>query len=136
MPGEVLRVNKTRDIALIKVNESGMTALPLQPALPDVAAEVYAVGTPKLEQYSTTITKGIVSAYRNENDLSILQSDTAIHPGNSGGPMVDRFGNVVAVSVAGYAVSGVLTSLNFFIPIADALKFLAVELIGPDAASS
>jgi S1-C subfamily serine protease len=134
LPGEVLRTNKTRDIALVKVNESGMTALPLRLDLPEVASEVYAVGTPKFEQYSTTITKGIVSAYRRDDDLTLLQSDTAIHPGNSGGPMVDGFGNVVAVSVSGLAISGVLTSINFFIPIADALKFLAVELVKQDVA--
>src|SRR5882724_3289420 len=134
LPGEVVRTNKTRDIALVKVNESGMTALPLRLDAPEVASEVYAVGTPRDEKYSTTITKGIVSAYRTENDLTLLQSDAAIHPGNSGGPMVDRFGNVVAVSVSGFSVSGVTTSINFFIPIADALKFLAVELIKPDAA--
>ncbi|MGY8664370.1 AAA family ATPase [Bradyrhizobium sp. UFLA05-109] len=134
LPGEVVRTNKTRDIALVKVNESGMTALPLQLDLPEVASEVYAVGTPRDEKYSTTITKGIVSAYRTENDLTLLQSDTAIHPGNSGGPMVDRFSNVVAVSVSGFAISGVSTSINFFIPIADALKFLAVELVNRDAA--
>jgi S1-C subfamily serine protease len=134
LPGEVIRVNKTRDIALVKVNESGMTALPLRLDAPEVAAEVYAVGTPREEKYSTTITKGIVSAYRTDNDLTLLQSDAAIHPGNSGGPMVDRFGNVVAVSVSGFSVSGVTTSINFFIPIADALKFLAVELVKPDAA--
>ena len=84
-----------------------MTALPLRLDAPEVAAEVYAVGTPREEKYSTTITKGIVSAYRTENDLTLLQSDAAIHPGNSGGPMVDRFGNVVAVSVSGFSVSGV-----------------------------
>jgi S1-C subfamily serine protease len=134
LPGEVIRVNKTRDIALVKVNESGMTALPLRLDAPEVAAEVYAVGTPREEKYSTTITKGIVSAYRTENELTLLQSDAAIHPGNSGGPMVDGFGNVVAVSVSGFSVSGVTTSINFFIPIADALKFLAVELVKPDAA--
>jgi serine protease Do len=134
LPGEVVRTNKTRDIALVKVNESGMTALPLRLDLPDVASEVYAVGTPRDEKYSTTITKGIVSAYRTDNDLSLMQSDVAIHPGNSGGPMVDRFGNVVAVSVSGFAVSGVSTSINFFIPIADALKFLAVELVKQDVA--
>src|SRR6266436_955578 len=134
LPGEVVRTNKTRDIALVKVNESGMTALPLRLDLPDVASEVYAVGTPRDEKYSTTITKGIVSAYRTENDLSLLQSDVAIHPGNSGGPMVDRFGNVVAASVAGLTISGVSVSINFFIPIADALKFLAVELVKQDAA--
>ncbi|WP_187435562.1 AAA family ATPase [Bradyrhizobium hipponense] len=134
LPGEVLRTNKTRDIALVKVNESGMTAMPLRLDLPEVASEVYAVGTPKFEQYSTTITKGIVSAYRRDDDLTLLQSDTAIHPGNSGGPMVDGYGNVVAVSVSGLAISGVLTSINFFIPIADALKFLAVELVKQDVA--
>lgn len=134
LPGEVLRTNKTRDIALVKVNESGMTALSLRVDVPEVASEVYAVGTPKFEQYSTTITKGIVSAYRRDGDLTLLQSDTAIHPGNSGGPMVDQFGNVVAVSVSGLAISGVLTSINFFIPIADALKFLAVELVKQDVA--
>jgi SpoVK/Ycf46/Vps4 family AAA+-type ATPase len=136
LPGEVLRINKTRDIALVKVNESGMMALPLRLDVPEVASEVYAVGTPKMEQYSTTITKGIVSAYRRDDDLSLLQSDTAIHPGNSGGPMVDRFGNVVAVSVAGLAISGVMTSINFFIPIADALRFLAVELVEQDVAQA
>jgi len=134
LPGEVVRTNKTRDIALVKVNESGMTALPLRLDLPEVASEVYAIGTPRDEKYSTTITKGIVSAYRTENDLSLMQSDVAIHPGNSGGPMVDRFGNVVAASVAGLTISGVSVSINFFIPIADALKFLAVELVNQDVA--
>ena len=132
LPGEVVRTNKTRDIALVKVNESGMTALPLRLDVPDVASEVYAVGTPRDEKYSTTITKGIVSAYRTENDLSLMQSDVAIHPGNSGGPMVDPFGNVVAASVAGLTISGVSVGINFFIPIADALKFLAVELVKQD----
>ena len=101
MPGEVLRSHKGRDVALVKVNEAAMAALPLQLEAPDVAAEVYAVGTPKYEKYSTTITKGIVSAYRTENDLKLIQSDAAIHGGSSGGAMVDRFGNVVAVSVSG-----------------------------------
>jgi S1-C subfamily serine protease/AAA+ superfamily predicted ATPase len=138
MPGEVLRSHKARDVALVKVNESAMSALPLQLEPPDVAAEVYAVGTPQYEKYSTTITKGIVSAYRTENDLKLIQSDAAIHGGSSGGAMVDRFGNVLAVSVSGITVPGVEkkvgTSINFFIPIADALKFLAVELIEPDVA--
>jgi S1-C subfamily serine protease len=137
MPGEVLRSHKARDVALVKVNESSMEALPLQLDLPNVAAEVYAIGTPYEESLSTTISKGIVSAYRTQNDLKVLQSDAAIHGGNSGGPMVDRFGNVVAVSVSGItdSVNKLGTGLNFFIPIADALKFLAVELVGQDAAS-
>jgi SpoVK/Ycf46/Vps4 family AAA+-type ATPase len=133
LPGEVLRSNEARDIALIKVNETNMTTLPLLLQAPDVASEVYAVGTPRDMALSTTITKGIISAYRSENDLRFIQSDVAIQKGNSGGPMVDRFGNVVAVSVKGFGFSGVLVGLNFFIPIADALKFLAIEL-GPNDA--
>jgi len=129
LPGEVLRSNKARDIALVKVNEMNMAALPLLLEAPDVASEVYAVGTPRDPKLSTTITKGIISAYRSENDLKFIQSDVSVQQGNSGGPMVDRFGNVVAVTVSGIAISGVIVGLNYFIPIADALKFLAVELI-------
>jgi len=131
MPGEVIRSNKARDIALVKVNESNMAALPLLLESPDVASEVYAVGSPQGPRYSTTITKGIISAYRTEHGLSFIQSDVATHPGSSGGPMVDRFGNVVAACVSGAQIPGTTmgSSLNFFIPIADALKFLAVELI-------
>ncbi|HLG85347.1 MAG TPA: AAA family ATPase [Bradyrhizobium sp.] len=134
MPGEVLRSHKARDVALVKVNETAMEALPLQLEPPDVASEVYAVGTPKFEKYSTTVTKGIVSAYRTENDLKLIQSDAAIHGGSSGGALVDRFGNVVAISVSGITVTAdkTGTSINFFIPIADALKFLAVELVEQD----
>ncbi len=47
---------------------------------------------------------------------------------------MDRFGNVVAISVSGITVTAdkTGTSINFFIPIADALKFLAVELVEQD----
>jgi SpoVK/Ycf46/Vps4 family AAA+-type ATPase len=114
LPGEVLRSNKARDIALVKVNESNMTALPLLLESPEVATEVYAVGTPRDESFSTTITKGIISAYRTQNDLTVIQSDVATHPGSSGGPMVDGFGNVVAASVAGIAISGMGTSPALF----------------------
>jgi S1-C subfamily serine protease len=136
MPGEVLRSHKARDVALVKVNESAMAALPLQLEPPDVLAEVYAVGTPIREAYSTTISKGIVSAYRAFDDLKLIQSDAAIHGGSSGGAMVDRFGNVVAISVSIFTESAakVGTSINFFIPVADALKFLAVELVEPGLA--
>jgi hypothetical protein len=136
MPGEVLRSHKARDVALVKVNEAAMNALPLQLELPDVAAEVYAVGTPVDEKFSTTISKGIVSAYRTENDLKLIQSDAAIHGGSSGGALVDRFGNVVGISVSIITDSKVKigTSINFFIPVANALEFLAVELVEPDVA--
>ena len=45
-----------------------------------------------------------------------------------------RFGNVVAVAVSGFLMGGASISLNYFIPIADALKFLAIELGEPRVA--
>ena len=67
LPGEVVRVEqgeRRRPGQGERIGE--WTALPLQLDPPEVAAEVYAVGTPREEKYSTTITKGIVSAYRTE----------------------------------------------------------------------
>jgi S1-C subfamily serine protease/ATP-dependent 26S proteasome regulatory subunit len=147
MPGEVLRSHKARDVALVKVNEAAMEALPIQLQTPEVAAEIYAVGTPLEENLSTTMTRGIVSAYRTvrdggftqdetAQDLKLIQGDAVIHGGNSGGAVVDRFGNVVAVTVAGVVMTErkVGTSINYYIPVADALKFLNIELIEPGAA--
>jgi S1-C subfamily serine protease/AAA+ superfamily predicted ATPase len=146
LPGEVLRSHKGRDVALVKVNESAMNALPLQLDPPEVAAEIYAIGTPIEEKLSTTITRGIVSAYRTAGelgfaegetgkDLKLIQGDAVIHGGNSGGAVVDRFGNAVAVTVAGFVMGErkVGTSINYYIPVADALKFLNVELVEPNA---
>jgi SpoVK/Ycf46/Vps4 family AAA+-type ATPase len=132
LPGEVLRTNADRDVALIKVNEANMPALPLVSAMPDVGADVYAVGTPVDERYSTTISKGIVSAYRTENGMEFVQSDVNTQPGSSGGPIVDRFGNVISVHAQGRLMpsTGEKIGVNYSIPVADALKYLAIELEG------
>ena len=147
MPGEVLRSHRARDVALVKVNEAAMEALPIQLQTPEVAAEIYAIGTPREEKFSTTMTRGIVSAYRTvrdgaftqdetAQDLKIIQGDAVIHGGNSGGAVVDRFGNVVAVAVAGIVLGDrkVGTSINYYIPVADALKHLNIELVEPGTA--
>jgi hypothetical protein len=137
LPGEVLRSHARRDVALVKVNESNMAALPLLLNSPEVASEVYAVGTPQYEKLSTTVTKGIISAYRTEDDLTFIQSDVATQPGSSGGPIVDRFGNVISTHVSGQiGRSGQKIDANYSIPIADVLKYLAVELIEKDVRQS
>ncbi len=134
LPGEVIRSHAGRDIALVKVNELNMTALALRLNSPEVTSEVFAVGTPQYESLSTTITKGIISAYRTQNDFTLIQSDVATHGGSSGGPIVDRCGNVISAHVSGQLDhSGQKMNANFSIPIADALKYLAVELVEQNA---
>jgi S1-C subfamily serine protease len=65
--------------------------------------EVYVAGFPFGEKFNSAIkiTKGIVSAQSGiGNNFSQIQIDAALQPGNSGGPILDEFGNVMAVAVA------------------------------------
>ena len=130
VPGKVERVNKHRDVALIKVNVGGLKPLPINSDPINQAEDVYAVGTPLDESLKATITKGIVSAVRTQenNGLQLIQSDVDIQGGNSGGPLLDSGGNVVGISVSGIGLKKLSTGLNFFIPIIDGLKWLNIKV--------
>jgi len=130
--GEVIRRDKHRDIALIKVEEEMMPCLPISALEPNIGADVFAIGSPLKQTYSTTITKGILSAYRNYNNLKFIQSDVNILPGNSGGPLLDESGNVIGVAVSGVTIKDSPTGLNFFIPIKEALNTLNIKVNTPD----
>jgi putative serine protease PepD len=94
------------DLALIKVNPSGMglKALPLaDSSAVQVGDPVYAIGTPYgLEE---TFTRGIVSALGREIEApdgariaGAIQTDAALNPGNSGGPLLNEQGEVIGVN--------------------------------------
>ena len=95
-----------QDLALIKVDPSGLELKPLTLASSSsvqVGDTVYAIGTPYgLEE---TFTKGIVSALDREiaapdgSKISgAIQTDAALNPGNSGGPLLDEQGEVIGVN--------------------------------------
>jgi putative serine protease PepD len=95
-----------QDLALIKVDPSGLELKPLTIASSSsvqVGDTVYAIGTPYgLEE---TFTKGIVSALGREiaapdgSKISgAIQTDAALNPGNSGGPLLDEQGEVIGVN--------------------------------------
>ena len=74
-----------------------------------------------------TITRGIVSAVRRPGEVApteIIQTDAAISPGNSGGPLLDRYGRLVGVVVSKLAGPGV-ESVGFAIPVSAAAAFIA-----------
>jgi len=132
--GEVLRKNVARDVALVKAEETGMLALPIKDTSANVGDDVYAIGSPIDEQYSATLTKGIVSGFRVQDDLKYIQSDVNILPGSSGGPLVDAQGNVVGLAVSILFV-GAPSGLNFFVPIDEALDALNLDFdSSPDKA--
>jgi S1-C subfamily serine protease len=87
---------------------------------------VYAIGTPLDDCLQNTMTKGIVSAERVENGLRLIQSDAGVNHGNSGGPLIDEQGSVVAITVSGILPASMQLGLNFFIPIEDAMKALSL----------
>jgi S1-C subfamily serine protease len=66
-----------------------------------VGQEVIAIGTP-LGFLETTVSRGIVSALRDVDGATMIQTDAAINPGNSGGPLLDRAGTAIGVIKSGY----------------------------------
>lgn len=136
---EVLRTNKVRDVALLRLEEIPgdfeIVTLPIRADWPRVSEEIYALGAPQMRKLRDTWSKGIVSAHRKNfrshgAALDFIQGDVATHGGNSGGPLLDAYGNIIGMTVSGYSFndSKADDGLNFFIPIGDALKRLDITL--------
>ena len=125
--GEVIRIDRARDVALIKTEPAGVPSLPVRGTEANVGEEVYALGSPLGERFNTTLTRGILSGYRTLDDKRYIQSDVAILPGNSGGPLLDSQGTVIGITVMGLGARGI-AGMNFFIPIGEALAKLGVEV--------
>lgn len=136
---EVLRMDKVRDVALLKLEEVPdslkIKPIPIRLDKLSVSEDIYALGNPyDYGRLQDSVTKGIVSAHRIYKiegvRLPLIQGDVDIHGGNSGGALLDEYGNIVGVSVLGYqeqdSVTGV--GLNFFIPIAEALRALDITI--------
>ena len=105
---KVLGIDKTDDLAVIKVDRSGLTALPLgDSGNLQVGEPVVAIGNALDLTGGPTATEGIVSALNRSIDTSVgehlshlLQTDAAINPGNSGGPLLTLDGRVVGINSA------------------------------------
>ena len=134
MVAEVLRVDRKRDVALLRLEEVPedlkIHTLPIRLDKPPVGSDIYAIGAPTLKRLQDTVTKGIVSAHRMDprKRQPYIQGDVAIYGGNSGGPLLDGNGNLIGLTVSGYVRGGIipLDALNNFIPIGDGLERLDI----------
>jgi S1-C subfamily serine protease len=126
-PGEVLRANKVRDVALIRTLSRGRPPLPIRRDVMQPGDSVFVIGTPIGEIYQNTVTKGVISSYRIFDGLKFIQSDARINPGNSGGPLLDEKGSVVGLTESTTLGDGIPTGINLFTPAGDALDFLGAE---------
>ncbi len=93
--------------------------------MPPVGSEVYVIGHPL--GLGWTVTRGIVSAHRKPGEIAptaMIQTDAAISLGNSGGPLLDRNGDLVGLVVSKLSGSGV-ENIAFAIPASVIVEFLA-----------
>jgi S1-C subfamily serine protease len=107
--GTVIRTDETNDLALVKTQAHLGAPLWQRPQLdvaPVVGDQLVLVGSPY--GLEGTVTEGVVSRVTYDS----IQTDAAANPGNSGGPAVDRDGQVVGVLLAGGG-----ENLNFAVPI-------------------
>jgi serine protease Do len=110
----VVRINATQDVALLKVAGSGYPCLQAATTRPAIGATLFAVGAPAGETLAYSVSRGIVSGFRQVDGGTFLQTDASLNPGNSGGPLVDDRGRLLAV--VSWKIMGV-EGLGFGVPI-------------------
>jgi serine protease Do len=134
LPAEVVTESTDTDLALIKIEATGLTPAVIGDSTAlQVGETVIAIGSP-LGTFTETVTRGILSATgrtitvrdevtgRPKTLSDLLQTDAAINPGNSGGPLLDATGQVIGINTA---VSAQAEGLGFAIPIAAAASLVA-----------
>ncbi len=132
--GEVLGASPDNDLAVVKIDPSGLRIVPVHLGDSDalvVGDRVAAIGNPfGLER---TLTTGVVSALDRElpplqeglaPQQGAIQTDTAINPGNSGGPLINMAGEVVGVTSAAFSPVAGSVGVNFAIPINTVARLL------------
>ncbi|HEY0844376.1 MAG TPA: DegQ family serine endoprotease [Noviherbaspirillum sp.] len=117
---KVLGADSYTDVALIKISADGLPAVKIGEAKSLEAGEwVAAIGAPF--GFENSITAGIVSAkgrlLPNESYVPFIQTDVAVNPGNSGGPLFNMRGEVVGINSIIYSQTGGFMGLSFAIPI-------------------
>src|SRR5574343_1344765 len=117
---KAIGADKRTDVALIKIEASGLPAVKLADISQLKVGEwVVAIGSPF--GFDNSVTAGIVSAkgrsLPQENYVPFIQTDVAINPGNSGGPLFNMRGEVVGINSQIYSRSGGYMGVSFAIPI-------------------
>ena len=120
---KVVGVDKRTDVAVLKIDAKQLPAVAIGDVSKLKVGEwVIAIGTPF--GLDNTVTAGIVSAKSRDTgeEIRFIQSDAAVNPGNSGGPLINMRGEVVGINSQILSRSGGYMGISFSIPIDDAMK--------------
>jgi len=117
---KVVGIDRRTDVALIKIEAQGLRKVTLgDPSALEVGEWVAAIGSPF--GFENSVTAGIVSAkgrfVPDEVFVPFIQTDVAVNPGNSGGPLFNARGEVVGINTMIYSGSGGYMGLSFAVPI-------------------
>ena len=135
-PAKVIGADAATDVALIKIEADGLPTIPFANSDNLRLGEwVLAIGSPY--DLRSTITAGIVSAkgramgQRSGSELKIesfIQTDAAVNPGNSGGALVNKAGELVGVNTAIISQTGSYSGYSFAVP-SNIVRKIAEDLI-------
>ncbi len=121
--GKVIGADRRTDVALVKIEATALPTVKVgDPNRLRVGEWVLAIGSPfGLEN---TVTAGIVSAKARDTGefLPFIQTDVAVNPGNSGGPLINMRGEVVGINSQIFTTSGGYNGISFAIPIDEAMN--------------
>ena len=120
---KIIGSDRRTDVALVKIEGNNLPRLTMGDSSKLRVGEwVIAIGSPfGLEN---TVTAGIISANsRDTGDyLPLIQTDVAVNPGNSGGPLINMRGEVVGINSQIYSRSGGYMGISFAVPIDEAMR--------------
>lgn len=126
----VFSINKSKDLALLKLDHFVEGMRPVQFANPisiNIAQDAFSIGHP--ENFIWSFSKGIISQIRNnytwkiegfEFKSDVIQSQTHVSPGNSGGPMFNYLGDLIGI----HSFRSINSDINFAINISEVSSFI------------
>lgn len=135
----VLGSDKYSDVAVLSVDKEDIISIAELGSSEDIKVgdTAFAVGAPlDSSTYAWTVTRGIISGKdrvveTSENVMKVLQTDTAINSGNSGGPLCNSNGQVIGITNMKLASSSI-EGMGFAIPIETAIEMADQLMLGKD----
>jgi serine protease Do len=120
---KIIGADKRTDVALVKIEGTNLPRLAMGDSNKIRVGEwVIAIGSPF--GLDNTVTAGIVSAKARDTGeyLPLIQTDVAVNPGNSGGPLINMRGEVIGINSQIYSRSGGYMGISFAVPIDEAMR--------------
>lgn len=115
---EVIGYDRDCDLAVLKIDETGLTAAEFGDSDSlKLGESVTAIGNPLGFDLMNTVTRGIVSGMNrqitiNDKAMNLIQTDAAINSGNSGGPLINKYGQVIGINSSKMSASYSETSIE------------------------